>query len=441
MKKGRHQMKSTPYYELIDRTKELNKRLRSDYYHRSKKLEDIRRRPLYGKLADGMPTESLGPFPEFVLPTNPCIYSLAGLCSPCFFSKVAMSQKTSQEIYDSLIIQTKYIVDHFDDVVLKYQCRKDQLKTNWDITFCFACNGSFFSNEETTSTTRLLALKLLADEIEKRSLKPLVYLETCVGDYLRFIESEEAEQVIPYLLKLNAVISFGIESVNDISRNLIYLKDLSLEDFEKARLLNERYGLQSAAFVFAGFHSMTQQEIIEDVTETVEFLTDRNVMPILMFPNLQEYTLPHLLYIKGRYNLIDPRTVLSIVKNTDEITKRRQITNRDYWLMGDPYGGPPVPKINLFDNSRKCTCAICSNIIKDTLQRVRRSHDSSLIEECEKSIANCNCNCRSLYEKLLSDEKEPAKKNILERVNNTIDYAESFCSEYLDIMASKDQRI
>ena len=202
-------MDSLKCKELIERTKQINKVLRTSLYSRTEKLEDIRRVPFHGKLADGMPTESLGPFPEFILPTHPCPKTIAGFCSPCFFSKVPMSKRTKEEIYDSLIVQTQFIIDHFDEIVLNFQRREDPLRNNWDVTFCYACNGSFFSNAETTSATRLQALKMLADEIEKRRLKPLVYLETCVDDYLNFIDSKEAEQIIPYLLKLNAVISFG----------------------------------------------------------------------------------------------------------------------------------------------------------------------------------------------------------------------------------------
>ncbi len=431
---------NTYYNELIKRTRVINRKLRTELFNNTKKIEDIRRKPFYGNFVNGMATESLGPFPEFILPTHPCSRTLQGYCSPCFFSKVALSNCSKEEIYNSLVVQTEYIIDHFDEIVVGFQSRSDCLKDNWDVTFCYACNGSLFSNAETTQKTRRKVFQMLADEIEKRNLRPLTYFETCVTDYLDFLSSDEFDVIFPLLKKLNAVIAFGFESSNEITRNLIYLKNLSLDDFEKAIEINSQLGLQSAAFLYAGFHSMTQNEIVEDVVNSIIYLTSKRIMPIVMYPNLQEYTLPHLLYQAGRYNLIDPRTALKIFGEMDTITKEVVQNSRDYWLMGDLFGGPPAPPMNFFNNSKKVSCNYCSETIRSTLQNIRQSHDSTLLIECQKSMLDCEHDCEKKYNHMLEQEDLMyGKRDILERVSENIDFAEQYCDDYLNIMSEKEK--
>ncbi|MCH5172501.1 MAG: hypothetical protein J1F31_06720 [Erysipelotrichales bacterium] len=427
------------YENLIKKTQAINRRLRVELYDTTEKLVDIRRKPFFGKFVNGMATESLGPFPEFILPTHPCIRTLQGYCSPCFFSKVPKSSCSKEDIFNSLIIQTQYIIDHFDEIVVGFQSRKDCFKDKWDITFCYACNGSLFSDAETTQEARKQAFHMLADEIEKRNLRPLTYIETCVSDYLYFLSSAEFDDIFPLLKRLNAVISFGFESSNVITRNLIYLKNLSLTEFEKAIEVNSKLGLQSAAFIYAGFHSMTQNEIVEDVTNSVMYLTSKKVMPIIMYPNLQEYTLPHLLYKANRYNLIDPRTALRIFTNINFITSSNVQDNRDYWLMGDLFGGPPAPPTNFFSNEHKTSCSYCAETIRDTLQRIRQSHDATLINKCIESLQNCTCMCEQKYNDVLEQEDITyGKKDLIERIFENINFAEQYCDEYLAMMSKKE---
>ena len=422
------------YINLINRTQVVNKRLRNALFKATKKMEDIRRVPFHGKMANGMPTESLGPFPEFILPTHPCLKTLQGYCSPCFFSKVPMSVQSRDQIYDSLIVQTEYIVEHFDDVVIGFQAREDHLKDIWDVTFCYACNGSLFSDAETTRKTRKQVFQMLVDEIEKRKLKPLVYIETCVCDYINFLNSEEYKDIYPLLKKLNAIILFGFESVNDITRNLIYLKGLELNEFEQAVMRNNEIGLQTGAFLYLGFHSMTQLEIIEDATKSLCYLNKLNVMPVLMYPNIHEFTLTHLLYTYGKYNLIDPRTAWRIFEIAEEITSEINV-KRDRWLMGDLYGGPPVPPNNFFNNKYKISCDSCSELIRTNLQRKRKNQDIILGDEINKKLENCSCSCNNKYLEYIEKERDTyGKRDILDRIEENIIFAEQHCDEYINKM-------
>ncbi len=430
--------------DIIHKTKRINIKLRKTLFDLTPKLEDIRRIPFHGKMVEGMPTESLGPFPEFILPTHPCAKTLQGYCSPCFFSKIPMSGRSSAEIYDSFVTQTQYIIDHFDELIIDYQARDDS-QYPYDITFCYACNGSLFSNSETSCETRYIALKMLVDEIETRGLSALVYFETCVTDYIRLLNSDEFSKIFPLLKKLNAVMLFGFESYNEITRNLIYLKDLSLSDFEFVVDQNAKLGLASGAFLYLGYHSMTQNEIIEDAKNSILYLTQKNVMPVLMFPNIHEYTLTHLLYYYGKYNLIDPQTALSIFSFANNYARQNQnfINNKcDPWLMGDLFGGPPAPPTNFFNNKNKISCDHCTELIRRTLQDARQSLALCSLENVYNQILLCECQCGEKYIAYLQEEDHKSQeKDIIERIKSTICFAEDHCEEYLQEMNRKRDSI
>lgn len=435
-------MKISIEKELIKQTQKINITLRQALFCTTNKLDDIRRIPFHGKMVDGMPTDSLGPFPEFILPTNICNRTLQGFCSPCFFSKVPLSSRPQNEIYDSLLVQTKYIIDNFDELVLNFQARQDEMKNYWDITFCYACNGSIFSNAETTKHTRYEAFKMLSDMAKEKKLRTLVYIETCVGDYINFLNSDEFNSIYPMLKVLNAVILFGFESINDLTRNYIYLKNLELSDFEYAVQRNNELGLATGAFLYTGHHSLSQSEIIEDAKESVKYLISKNVMPVVMFPNIHEYTLTHLLYKYGKYNLIDPQTALEIFMYVDlEARKNENYQNHkcDAWLMGDLFGGPPTPPNNFFNNKNKISCDKCSELIRSTLQKARQNHKPIAYEDIINKLEKCENHCRQHYNEFIVSEKDMISKySILERVRETINFAELNCEKYLNEMGEKN---
>lgn len=424
--------------ELIAVTKQIMKRIRGRYYKCNPILKETRTRPLYGKVIEGMPTDSLGPFPEFILPTLPCKKTLEGYCTPCFFSKVEMNPGTLKDKYHSLIDQTKYIVDNYDTVVDAYQCRdsKDNVLTRYDVTICYACNGSFFSNHETSAETRLEALQLLNSVFKSKNKRPLVYIESCVDDYLQFIESPECKILLPVLKELNAFVLLGLESADHFSRDLLYLKNMDIESFEKIVIFNSDNGLGTGAFLYRGFHSLTQSEIISDTIISLYYLMKKNVMPVIMLPNLQEYSLTHLLYVNNRYNVLDPYTALTIVKLTMWFNNEKHSLGDD-WLMGDLFGGPPAPKCSVFTNPQKTVCDKCANTIRHTLQTVRKNKKYAELYKCERAIKDCDNHCYEKYQKMLNAEKDVSLNHSrYKRAYDNICFANCCVDSYLVNMMS-----
>jgi|GEM_PF-511107 len=424
-------------HQLIVQSREISSNLRKAHFQSSNKLHGIRREPLVGHPRSGVVAGSLGAFPEFILPTFPCEKTMQGFCSPCFFSKVHMSDSTRDMIYKSFEIQTRFIVDNFDEQVIKCQLRLDpETKTLWDVTLCFASNGSLFSNLETTPDGRFNSFKMLCDEISRRNLSSLVYIETCADDYVRFLDSDEAKELVPILQKINTVILCGFESAQDFTRDVLYAKALELSDFEEVLLRNRELGLQTGAFLYTGFHSMTQIEIIADLLKSLCYLLVRDVIPVLMIPKLHDFTLPDMLYRYDYYNIIDPYTILTITEITAWMTSVFSVPlKKDRWLMSDLFDDIPPSNTSFFTNGKNILCPSCTTVIRDTLQNIRASMDYDMFAIAKSSVMSCENGCfeRYMYQ-LVHEDAVRKEKSLLERTIINTEYAMKKKKQYINAL-------
>lgn len=81
---------------------------------------------------------------------------------------------------------------------------------------------------------------------------------------------------------------------------------------------------------------------------SIKYLKERNVFPVLMFANSQSWTLPDLLRWKGQHTLQEPATVLDTVYGALEILTDSGKTKPSYYLIPEPVEGPPYPDGNIF---------------------------------------------------------------------------------------------
>lgn len=419
--------------QMVSTSMTVAKEMREHYFRISKPLSQERDKPIFGLKKLGMPTSSLGPFPEFVISTFPCEKTMKGFCIPCFFSKVEMSDAESKEVYGSFKKQIEYIIDNFDEYVIDYQCQtgyaREMIK---EVTFCLACNGSIFSDAECQKEDRAYAFHRLLEEAKRRKLKTKVYLETCVSDYFEFMRSGECVELIECLRELGTTILFGFESADEFTREKIYIKSLNIHDFEVAYAFNERNGIGTGVFLYTGYHAMAENEIIIDFVKTLCYITDKNIIPVLMISNVQRYTIPYLLYKEGKYSIMDPLTAWTLFKLVIWFTRDKKCRGTYQWLTGDVYGGPPIPDINVFSNHRKVSCESCSDLIRETIQYVRRSLDYSRISQVDCALRRCTNSCRKRYSKHLDRTDRTRIVQALDsRVNDNIKYAKTNLSKYL----------
>lgn len=383
----------------------------------------------------GNPTESIGAFAEYNLRGSHCKRSLGGLCTPCFYSKfpevIGISDYTQ-----FLIEQIDKLIDNFEEAVIKKKYgvvyfSKESLnyKVNEPVALCLTPVGSFFDNSELSVTARVHMLRKLIQKSEELSQDIILYVETHVLDFINWNKTK-TDLELQLMRKLHLRIVFGFESKNEFVRNVLYCKAVDIVDFEVAVSLAKQHDFVPYAFVFAGLYPMTHSEIISDVRETFNYLKLQDVVPVLMFANVQEYTIADIL-IKNNYaKLINPLTVLEAIKTMLDIFGKINMHGHDAWLIADPVGGPPKPVRHIFTDSEfQC----CSEKIYRLILELRKNHEyPGFKSECME-INDCK------YHKAIFDSrcKNPSE-SLIERTNKMIGFVEENTDYYLKMLRHEE---
>lgn len=429
--------------KLIEMSKEINKKMRN-YYRQTFAGYSIPCKPF-----GGSSRESIGPWPEIIYKGTICPRSTEGSCSPCGYSNVPEMVENRIKLNKSILFQTQFILKFFDEIILQNQRRKKpypdfhRIYSNGeDCMFALTTTGSFFSEAELDKNTRTEILNMMVNYFNDNRINAQVYIEAHAHDVIEFYQKGYFDEIIDHLYTLNTVIIIGLESVDSIARNILYCKQLSKEDFENAiNIIQNKLKLVAGAFVFVGHHSMNDYETIEDVRNTLLYLKNKNIMPVIMINNLKPYTMNTLLYKYERYSLPDPRTILEIVKMLKELSP--EISKAEKWLTADPVGGPPQPEIHPFNDPRKITCDGCSDIIYKAIfgdynlndpNGLRETYDWKKFEEKLSTINDCECNEK--YCEILKKYRE-YRVDLLERAEANIKFAFEKVEVYCDELSRK----
>lgn len=376
--------------------------------------------------------ESIGPFPEFILKGRFCSRSIKGLCSPCFYSRLPI-HKISEKEYDSgYEMQVEYILQNFEKLVVANQIGQVAYDFRTDKSvYGMVCTptGSYFDAREYPVNIRKNNLKSIIEVANRYDCEIALHIESHAEDVINYFRNPDKEE-LSLLHRLHARILLGFESVNDISRNTIYSKQLSLNDFSSAVSLLKSNGYPVGAFVFAGLFALTDEETISDTMDSLNYLKDLNVSPILMFANTQQYTIPDVLLSSGKYKLLDPRTVYTIVKNMVEMFGCDMDKAIDPWFIADPKGGPPDPNYHIFNAPSSTTCSQCSDRIYNSIENLRITKDMESFLMVEQTINECNC-INQYYSLVKKQALSSSQNSVYSRITSCIGYAEKTFPYYL----------
>ena len=341
---------------------QLSLQLRTAYYETHPTLHELYLLPFGGKM-----TESIGAFPEFILRGTFCKRSAKGLCSPCFYSRYPRSNDTRETYLNMLKSQLSYIVDNFKGLVINNQY-EDNLN---EVTLVLTPTGSYFDECEYPIDLRLATEKKLIDLAVMYKINITLHIESHYEDFLHLnLTDKQAAEEIKYLRKLNTRVVFGLESVDEYCRNVLYNKQLPLQQFEVSIKKAHECGLVPGAFVFAGLFSLNDAQTKQDVYKTVKYLLSIHVFPVIMFQNVQPYTITDVLLKAGKIQLLEPFTVADIIADILELTNGANA----YWLIADPIGGPPEPDSHIF-NRPKMTDPKSTMEIYNYLVELRKSRE------------------------------------------------------------------
>ena len=216
---------------------------------------------------------------------------------------------------------------------------------------------------------------------------------------------KEYPDLITLLQQLNGRVLLGFESVNEFVRNVLYNKYLAADDFKRAVTTIKDAKLGVGAFVFTGINPLSDIEVIADAKATLDYLRSEAITPVLMFHNVQPYTIQELLFTYKAHHLPEPRTVFEILKYLVLTFPDNSHEMIDSWLIADPVGGPPPPKHNIFGARDCATCMDCSNAIHSAIVTLRTSRQPDTLLSTYDKLKKCACagRFRERLEKQLQD--------------------------------------
>jgi radical SAM enzyme (TIGR01210 family) len=415
--------------ELVSLSQKITRELRESFFGLSEKREVPFLQP-----PDIVFDEPLGPWPEIILHSISCVRSSAGKCTPCFYSRVDPVDLPLEPIHESLLAQLEYVFNNFDNLVIQRQTRL----ANFPITLrnngkqpamlALGMTGSIFSDQEIPAKYREEIFRRVVNFANKNKIELQLFIASHVKDVLRLENTGELQNVAEILKPLSIVNLMGFESANDLVREGIYVKGISLCDFEKAVMINRKYGFLSGAYVFLGLHSLTQKEIIFDAQKSFQYLQYLGVLPVVMWPHLQPYTINHLLYQYGRYDIIELRTLNIITKDLVDCFRTPNQLVTDPWLIAME-GGPPEPVGGVYSNPHRLTCDRCAHILRETFIQLRRDYkiDDYLI----KIRSLDECDCRFIYDNHVKKQELFEERPLYERALENLEFAKNMKQAYL----------
>lgn len=375
----------------------------------------------------GNVTESIGAWPEFIFRGTFCKRTFKGYCSPCFYSQFPVDQKEKGLQYENMIRhQFDCVLNSFDTLVVKRQYEEahgERSNCN-DIKLVMTPTGSFFDRNEFPQHLRIEMLKKLK-ELSNFYGRPIhLYVESHCEDWLDLnFEEQDTILEVDLLKALNTRIIFGFESADEYVRNVLYTKNLTQDTLEQALNSVQGMGLRAGVFIFAGLFSMNDLLTIEDVKQSIIYALEHHLIPVLMFQNVQQYTITDLLFQDKRISLLEPFTVMEIILHLiAEIEKRG---GTDEWLIADPKGGPPVPEFNIFDCAQ-ITDKEHSEAIYQMVHSLRLTRNLQAFKENARQIQNTDN-----YQQYLQFLQQCSGRDAL--VGNTdllLDYIKNRISSY-----------
>ena len=403
------------YLMFIKEITNITRSLRNQYYETiSQEPNDYPDRPNGGDIKD-----STNNTPAIYLEGPHCCKSDAGCCTNCFYSMYI--QHDANKTKEKIKAQVDWILDNFDEEVVQKQEGPTKIKNDdftypekEPITVTISPTGSYFSDYEFPKEVRFYMLEKLLQKSKEYGRDVVLIIEAHATDVIRGIDEKEAD----LLRKLHTKCILGFESVVDYSRNVLYNKKLPLEVYEKAVQILQNSGIDVGSFVIGGLITYNDLETKQDMLKTVEYLKSKNVFPVMMFSNIQQYTMTDVLHQAGEYHLLQPFTTTDIIKEMFTI-----LGNDSYWMVPEPVSGPPVPKNNIFYNRQDVTTPPHVNReLHKLLFKLRMTRDSNeFVKEYERILQEHQVEYEE-YRRSVETEKnnaEPLETRLIKAITCT----------------------
>ncbi len=408
-------------------------------YYKTGSIEEKKEIPLEPSQLDA--TQGLGNFPAFYLQGQHCEKSDCGCCTNCFYSQFHYDEPDEKAIQ----AQCDYVIDNFERLVLTQQYGTNEFDgerkypNSKPIFMTLSPTGSFFSEKEFPKEVRLDFLRKLEKKSEELKRDIVLHIEAHAIDVYRYQDYIKSSEESEILRRLNAKCVLGFESSDEWSRNVLYNKHLPLNVFEDAVKVLHEVGIEPGAFVFSGLVTLTDKESKEDMLNSVKYLKEKGVFPVLMFANSQAWTLPDLLRWKGKHNLQEPCNVLDTIYGALEILTDKGKSKPGYYLVPEPVEGPPYPDGNIFYDRTDIEniSEDASRQVHQILKNLRATRNIPEFVRAWNNFRKTNPEYKRYKERTEAIESSKESKEI--RFANALNFGVEHMAEYTEYRAEKDK--
>lgn len=280
-------------------------------------------------------------------------------------------------------IPVEHLKKQFDDAFNAYDFRKYPM-------LCLYNGGSLLNEDE-------IPLELRYYIYQRVNANPHIK-RFVIESRPEYVTDAALDEIDEMLADTEIEIGIGLESSNDLIRELILNKGVALNEFRTtATRLRERK-VKFVAYVLVKPPFITEAEAIVDAVSTIEFAHSIGVDIIFLEPvSIQDYTLVNYLWEAGSYRAPWIWSIFEIIKETIHFGMTLRIGGFDFY---------PIPK-HFTSN-----CPICNPEMLQRIKAFNRSNDLNILND-----VSCQGNCRIQWEKELNTRNE---KNIIERIRESI---------------------
>lgn len=218
----------------------------------------------------------------------------------------------------------------------------------------------------------------------------------------QFITRNKLDEAKRYLGEKRIAAAIGLQSSNDLIRELAINSTCTKGAFEQAIAVLEEYGYIAIAFLMIKPPFLTEREAIEDTVESARYLSNLGIQdPILCATRVAPNTVVNLLY---HAQLFQPPWLWSV----KEIVERIALVLPN----SQPIIATSVLKPERNEDST-CTmnCPHCTDRIIEALDHFNNTKDL-------KPLESITCDCFSIYQQRIKEEETMAffSRSIIERV-------------------------
>ncbi|GMQ55842.1 radical SAM protein [Vallitalea sediminicola] len=284
-------------------------------------------------------------------------------------------------------ISEEKIKKQFDDSMESFDFSRHPM-------LCLYNGGSFLNENEISKELRQYMFKRISEVTDIKTLiiesRPIHVTDEVL---------DEIERLLPNIV---VEVGIGLESSNDIVRNVILNKGTELEEYEKVSAKFKHRKIKLLMYVLIKAPFLTEREAIDDAIATIEFAHKIGVDNISLEPvSIQEETFIDYLSKLGHYRAPWIWTVFEIIKKTYHLGLLMRIGGFQFF---------PIPK------QYTSNCPDCDEEMILKIKEFNETNDIKVIEGLK-----CKSGCDK---KWMEEVQKIDNKDILDRVISLI---EAYC--------------